>query len=172
MLSYLRNGSEFWRNRGIHHPFLLDQYRGNGRFYHETFRKIGFTPKHAECVSFVELLPFPTYGKSNLKAKDLASDEIQEHLRILNEIIACGDQFIFIPKTVGRLLKIASKHFCWMPDQPTRDIDGQLDSLERWHNDVKDCVYWHYHFSCWGRCNNVKQRQIVEIRKICINSPK
>lgn len=45
VLEYHEDGVAFWRRYGVHHPFLLPEYRGDGRRYHRTFAKIGFKPK-------------------------------------------------------------------------------------------------------------------------------
>lgn len=34
LLKYHENGVTFWKEYGVHHPFLLEGYRGDGRFYH------------------------------------------------------------------------------------------------------------------------------------------
>lgn len=47
ILEYHRDGAAFWRRHGVHHPFLLPTYRGDGRRYHANFARIGFTPEHA-----------------------------------------------------------------------------------------------------------------------------
>lgn len=166
--TYLRDGHRFWREKGIHHPFLLNEHTGDGRCYHDSFAQIGFTPQHADCVSFVELLPFPTYGKSNLKTSDLRSEEIKNHLRALNEIIICGRQRVFIPTSVGNLLR-ASSYFPWLPPKPTPDSGGYLNHLKLWNNEVKNCVYWHTHFSRWDSSGvKAKMRERPEIRKLCM----
>src|SRR4051812_18140893 len=54
VLEYHRDGVAFWRRHGVHHPFLLPDYRGDGWRYHRTFARIGFSPQHAELVSFAE----------------------------------------------------------------------------------------------------------------------
>src|SRR5262245_44968198 len=74
LLEYLEDGVAFWRKSGVHHPFLLEEYRGDGRKYHKTFADIGFTPANAADVSFVELLHVPTVGRSKLVADDLNSE--------------------------------------------------------------------------------------------------
>ena len=60
---YHEDGIAFWRRHGVHHPFLLSQYTGDGRRYHRSFSKIGFRPEHAHLVSFAELLRVPTVGR-------------------------------------------------------------------------------------------------------------
>ena len=73
VFKYLHSGVDFWRENGVHHPFRLQHYRGSGKKYHDKFAEIGFTPRHAELVSFVELLHVPTTGGRNLKADILGS---------------------------------------------------------------------------------------------------
>jgi hypothetical protein len=51
---YLVDGVAFWQSRGVHHPFMLPSYKGDGTLYHRRFAEIGFTPKDACDVSFVE----------------------------------------------------------------------------------------------------------------------
>ncbi len=48
--SYLRDGPEFWRQNDVHHPFLLENYTGDGTYYHAEFCQIGFTSENADCV--------------------------------------------------------------------------------------------------------------------------
>lgn len=70
VFEYLSCGVTFWRTRKIHHPFMLQHYRGSGKKYHEKFAEIGFTSKHAELVSFIELLHLPTVGANILSVED------------------------------------------------------------------------------------------------------
>ena len=56
VLEYHADGVAFWQGHGVHHPFLLPSYSGDGRRYHLNFARIGFAPTQAEQVSFVELL--------------------------------------------------------------------------------------------------------------------
>jgi len=69
---YHTDGVAFWRRYGVHHPFLLPQYSGDGQLYHRSFARIGFGPQHANLVSFVELLHVPTVGRDKL-ARDEAA---------------------------------------------------------------------------------------------------
>lgn len=62
--AYHEDGPAVWRRYGVHHPFLLPDYKGDGRRYHKTFAKIGFTPDHADMVSFAELLHLPYFPSS------------------------------------------------------------------------------------------------------------
>src|SRR5437879_1793360 len=86
VLEYHQDGVAFWRRHGVHHPFLLAEYRGDGRRYHRTFARIGFTSRHAALVSFAELLHVPTVGRNRLTPEDLEPS----HLQVLNSAILDG----------------------------------------------------------------------------------
>ena len=152
LLDYLENGVTFWQKHKVHHPFLLPSYSGDGRFYHKSFASIGFTPELAEDISFVELLHVPTYGKSSLKIEDLNHEHLQ---RVNNAILRGRGQFIFIPDSVGRLMK-ASGCFPWLPKKPI----SEGGPLKVWLNTGSKIVYWHYHFSVYGRFDLAKQKQL------------
>jgi hypothetical protein len=165
--SYLRDGPEFWRQNEVHHPFLLKKYTGDGRYYHAEFSQIGFTSQHADCVSFVEIVPVPTYGKSDLRTSDMRSEEIKKHLRELSKIIIHGSQRVFISKSVGKLLR-ASTYFCWLPPEPTPDSSGNVEHLKLWDSEVKKSVYCHTHFARWDSSGvEAKIRERPEIKKLC-----
>lgn len=158
LLAYLNDGVAFWREFGVHHPFLLPEYRGDGRKYHKTFARIGFTSANATEVCFVELLHVPTYGRSNLLPSDLSED----HLRRLNAAIEHGNaRHIFIPDRVGRLMR-ASGMFPWMPKAP----QATGEDLKVWHRNGEKTVYWHYHFSVYGIFEEGKTRQLSAIRRL------
>ena len=122
ILEYHRDGVEFWKQHNIHHPFLLDEYplkknRG-GVPYHRKFQTMGLTSKHAECVSFVELLNVPTVGSTeNKKFWELFD---VEHARRLDALFTSGDErLILLPGSVIRNMEIAKeKHgvFSWLPE--------------------------------------------------------
>src|SRR5687767_2045579 len=83
VLEYHNDGVGFWQKHGVHHPFLLPSYQGDGRHYHRSFARIGFRPEHAGLVSFAELLDVPTVGRNKLEPSDLN----RAHLRFLNAAI-------------------------------------------------------------------------------------
>jgi hypothetical protein len=155
LMDYLQNGTAFWKKYGIHHPFLLPQYRGDGQFYHTSFAKIGFRPEHATEVSFIELLHVPTYGRSSLTPDDLSAS----HLRRINDAILHGPtRFIFIPDSVARLMR-ASGEFPWLRKAPRPDTTH----LKVWHRTDTKTVFWHYHFSVYGKFNEEKLNQLRSI---------
>ena len=142
VLEYHEDGVAFWRRHGVHHPFLLPEYKGDGRRYHRAFARVGFEPKHAPLVSFVELLHVPTVGRSQLTVADLHPP----HLQMLNSAILEGEpKHIFISASVARLMH-ASKAFPWLSKEPTRS--GLLPVL---YSGADRNVYLHLHFSNYGK---------------------
>jgi len=158
ILEYHADGVAFWYKHGVHHPFLLPDYSGDGRMYHRSFSKIGFTPAHAELVSFIELLHVPTVGRNALVVSDLA----QSHLKMLNAVILDGDAaHIFLPAAVARLMR-ASRIFPWLPQTPIKR-SGALDVLFK--NGDKT-VYSHLHFSVYGKFEQKKSEQAIAMRSL------
>ena len=162
VLDYLDDGVAFWKLHGVHHPFLLPEYRGDGRKYHKTFSAIGFRSEHADQVSFVEMLHVPTVGRSNLTIGDLDKD----HLARLRAAIEHGDaRYIFVPEGVARLMRESSM-FEWMPKLPS-DTGG---ALKIWRKTGSKTIYWHYHFSVYGKFEQKKTDQLKAIGQL-LNSP-
>jgi len=155
ILEYHEDGVAFWRRHGVHHPFLLPEYRGDGRRYHQTFAQIGFNTKHAALVSFVELLHVPTVGRSKLYPNDLDPS----HLQKLNAAILHGKaEHVFVSAGVERLMR-ASKAFPWLPK--AAPASGLLRVL---YAEQSRTVCAHLHFSaCWGK---FQQRWDGEARAI------
>jgi hypothetical protein len=154
LLDYHEDGPEFWRSTGVHHPFLLPQYKGDGKRYHRTFSKIGFQPCHADQISFVELLDRPTVGRSSLVARDLDP----QHLSKLHRAIFDGAaQFIFLSAGVQRLL-VASGSFPRL--STVRRNQGVLRVLYEDHNRA---IFLHLHFSNYGKFELQLQAEAKEI---------
>lgn len=155
---YHEDGVSFWRKYQVHHPFLLPQYTGDGRFYHQSFARIGFKPEHAAQVSFIELLHLPTVGRSKLVPADLN----REHLRLLEEVVLAGSaQHIFIPQAVARLMR-ATGQFPWLPRIPT----AQHGSLSILYRQGTKTVYSHLHFSVYGKFEERKVNEAAAIRSL------
>ena len=158
VLEYLQDGVGFWRKYGVHHPFLLPEYRGDGRFYHKTFSRIGFTSSHAAKVCFIELLHIPTIGRSALTSTDL--DRV--HLRRIGNAILEGEaQCIFVPAGVARLMR-ASGEFPWMPRTPKADVTP----LSIWLREERKTVFSHLHFSVYGKYEQQKSEELLAIRAL------
>ena len=154
LLAYHEDGTAFWRRHGVHHPFLLPQYTGDGRRYHRTFAKIGFRPEHADLVSFIELLHLPTVGRSTLEPGDLDPT----HLRRLNTLVFDGPaRFVFLSAGVVRLMG-ATGLFPRLGE--ARASTGALRVL---HQDADRTVYLHLHFSNYGKFEARLQAEAKEI---------
>lgn len=157
ILEYHDDGVTFWRRHGVHHPFLLPTYRGDGRRYHVNFSRIGFLPAHADLVSFVELLHVPTVGRSNLSPQDLDPD----HLHALNSYILGGNaEHVFVSSGVARLMRKSSA-FPWLPKKA--DTSGNLPVLYRSRSLA---VYRHLHFSNYGKFQQPLEAEARAIRSL------
>jgi hypothetical protein len=142
IVDYHEDGVRFWQTTGVHHPFLLPSYKGDGRRYHRAFAKVGFRTHHASLVSFVELLDLPTVGRSKLHLDDLS----QAHLKRLNSAILEGNaRRIFVSAGVLRLMR-SSGAFPWL-DRSSK-VDGVLPVV---FTDGVRNVYRHLHFSNYGK---------------------
>jgi hypothetical protein len=142
IVDYHEDGVRFWQTNGVHHPFLLPTYRGDGRLYHRTFARIGFAPQHAPLVSFIELLDVPTVGRSKLEVADLS----EAHLRRVNSAMFEGHaRNVFVSAGVARLMH-ASGAFPKLAKEPL--ADGPLPLL---YEDSSRRVYRHLHFSNYGK---------------------
>jgi len=158
ILEYHSDGVAFWRKYGVHHPFLLPGYSGDGRRYHQSFARIGFTPAQAGLVSFVELLHLPTVGRNILVPGDLVPD----HLKWLEAVIRQGPaRHIFIPDKVARLMR-ATRLFSWLPRAP----DRTFGSLGIWFRQGSKTVYSHLHFSVYGKFEHRKASELVAMRSL------
>jgi hypothetical protein len=160
VFDYLEDGVAFWKRngKGVHHPFRLPHYHGNGKKYHDRFAQIGFSPESASWVSFVELLHLPTIGRSSLIPSDLNS----QHLRSLAGVLEEGSaKYIFLPDSVARLMR-STKYFPWLRRTPLR-TDGDLPV---WYEQNGQTVYGVYHFSCWGKQLTLLNKQIAQIGAI------
>ena len=158
VLEYHADGVAFWQGHGVHHPFLLPSYSGDGRRYHLNFARIGFAPTQAEQVSFVELLHVPSVGRNSLHPSDLSS----AHLRWLDSVMR-GSQarHVFVSAGVERLMR-ASGVFPWL--ESARTVNGELPILYR----RGDCtVYRHLHFSNYGKFQRQMNEEALAIAALC-----
>lgn len=154
VLEYHEDGVAFWRRHGVHHPFLLPDYRGDGRRYHRAFARIGFNSKHAELVSFVELLHVPSIGRNQLEPKDLDPSHL---LRINATILEGSAKHVFVSPGVARLMR-SSKVFPWLPKEATG-----LDPLRVLYRESSRTVYSHLHFSNYGKFQQQLDREASAI---------
>ncbi len=161
ILEYHNDGVAFWKKYGVHHPFLLPGYNGDGKYYHQSFANIGFSPEHASQVSFIELLHIPTVGRNKLEVSDLNFF----HLKRVNDVILNGKaQHIFIPSGVARLM-FATGFFSWLKKKPACN-ESQLGVYYRAGNKT---VFSHLHFSNYGKFLEQKRREALLINELINN---
>ena len=136
---YLEDGVAFWKKYGVHHPFRLPEYSGDGNLYHNNFSKIGFLPAHSSKVSFVEVIDLPTIGVSKLSKDDLNA----EHMEYLNTLITSGSKrYIFLPNTVANLMR-TTKKFKWLKSKP----QSSYKNIPVWAVIGETIVFKTYHLS-------------------------
>jgi hypothetical protein len=154
---YLEDGVSFWEERGVHHPFLLPGYRGDGLKYHRTFSKIGLTSSVADQVSFLELVDVPTVGCNKLDINDLLLNP--SHLERLDTWIKSDsrEQVFVAPQALKLLRRVP--YFRWIPNKP---IDG-FETMPVYYKSERLTVLSPYHFSYrWGG-EEVMRKQRVAI---------
>ncbi len=157
LVEYHRDGVSFWLRHGVHHPFLLPAYRGDGKRYHQNFSRIGFRPEDASGISFVELLHVPTVGRSTLETADLDPN----HLQWIESLIASGNsRHVFVSASVARLM-LASGQFPWLT---RRKASSQ--PLPLLHSRGGTEVRLHLHFSNYGKFQAQMEREASEIYRL------
>ena len=154
LLQYHEDGPGFWRGNGVHHPFLLPCYKGDGRRYHLTFGKIGFQPRHADLVSFIELLHVPTVGRSSLVPGDLRKSHLE---RVRHGMFAGKARFVFISAGVQRLLAATGM----FPE--VRQVRCNFGALRVLHESEDRTVFLHLHFSNYGKFEQQLRAEASEI---------
>lgn len=163
--SYLEDGVGFWGQYGMHHPFLLPGYRGDGARYHKQFAKIGLSAQHAQEISFIELIDTPTMGRSNLNREDLR--HYQHHLERLEIWLKGGHRkYAFISPNVRRLMGL-TPYFHWLSSEPV----SSYESIPIYHQSLDLTVLSPYHFSCYGKfcLAENKHKQLITIRNLIEN---
>ncbi|HMO47242.1 MAG TPA: hypothetical protein PKB14_14570 [Rubrivivax sp.] len=159
---YHEDGPRFWRTYGVHHPFLLPDYQGDGRFYHRSFARIGFSPRHADDVSFVEAVGVPTAGRSDLEPHDLDPLHIAWLARVL---LAPGPGCVFLSSKVLRLLR-SQAPLSFLPSRPS----GEAFGLPLLLNAREKYFFHHQHFSAYGKAARQKQLEAEAIRKLMLHA--
>lgn len=162
VLAYLEDGPRFWRANGVHHPFLLPGYTGDGKKYHKNFAQIGLTDApHADRVSFIELIDLPTTGRSNIEPSDLKPEHLR---RIADWIAAPATRLVFISKQAGSLM-VKSGFFPWMKARP--GATPSVSSLKvRGTAPGGAIAFDHFHFSVYGRWQSNLVKERIEIYQL------
>ncbi len=120
---YLNDGVEFWNRHGVHHPFLLPEYNGQGTVYHRHYHSI-FTrdqgdPSGAEAplpsgirqsIAFVEYLDRPTTGNDNINDVGMVNEVRRRwHFGWLAQLLVRQygdpDRTVFLTKGVASKLR-------------------------------------------------------------------
>lgn len=144
---YLTDSVTFWKTKNVHHPFLLNNYKGDGYKYHQSFSKIGLDSSYASKVSFLELLSIPTVGGASKKRKlfeeYLLSKQNLEHLKFLDTLLNDKSKKFFLAYGLINDLKLIAEK---------TTLFGQfkfIDKKQMNKNTLnkKGNIYIHTHFS-------------------------
>lgn len=144
---YLTDGVAFWIKHNIHHPFLLEDYKGDGKRYHKIFSKLEIGRNEAEKISFVELIGIPTTGMSMKNSKKfydyLLSDSNIAHLKELDKLINDSSKIIFIAWGLIQDFKIINAHTGLFTKFAKLNKDNfSITELNQFEN-----IFIHRHFS-------------------------
>lgn len=161
VVEYHSDGVSFWQKYKVHRPFLLDEYKGDGKKYHKNFARIGFQEKAANLISFIELLPFPTVGRNKLAINDLPENHL---CKINNWIMNDSAKYIFISSGVANLMR-KSGQFYWLPEKP-KEFFGNLGIFWQKENKI---VFSHLHFSNYGKFEKQMLLEAQTIRELSEN---
>jgi hypothetical protein len=167
ILEYQRDGICFWMKYKTHHPFLLEQYplkRNTGGVpYHKNFAKMRLDSSFADKISFVELIPYPTTGRTEESAFWKLFDT--GHASKIDSLVCEGKRrLIILSSSVMRKMKKASRRhgvFLWLPDSFKL---GEMRSIN------ETTIFGAPHFS-----SAVTNEAIIHlgehIREFCRNAP-
>ncbi len=144
---YLTDGVSFWNKYKIHHPFLLPNYKGDGKRYHKIFSKLNIESSFSNKISFVELIGFPTTGnaKSNNKLflEYLTSDANRNHLIELDSFLNDTEKIIFIAwGLIDDLKYLNSKTGLFKKFVQMNKSKMSISELNKYEN-----IFIHRHFS-------------------------
>ena len=144
---YLTDGVSFWNKYKIHHPFLLPNYKGDGKRYHNIFSKLNIESSFSNKISFVELIGFPTTGnaKSNNKLflEYLTSDANRNHLIELDSFLNDTEKIIFIAwGLIDDLKYLNSKTGLFKKFVQMNKSKMSISELNKYEN-----IFIHRHFS-------------------------
>lgn len=165
ILEYHRDGVAFWQKNNIHHPFLLDTYplkkNTGGVPYHRKYTWLGFDSSYAGKVSFIELLPVPTTGRTS--ENTFWTLFKLDHAKKIDALISLpSKKIIILSCTVfKRFMQIANQKygvFDWLPS------DFQLGVMKTVGQSI---IYGAPHFSSTTYRRQVFEQMGNEIRVLC-----
>jgi hypothetical protein len=144
---YLTDGINFWNTHNIHHPFLLPDYKGDGKRYHTIFSKLKLESKFSSQIAFVELIGSPTTGmsKKNNKAFQnfLISELNRKHLIELDNLINNPNKTIFIAwGLIDDFKYIYEKIGLFHKFSKLNKLEMNINDLNQFDN-----IFIHKHFS-------------------------
>ncbi len=162
---YHRDGVSFWKTYGVHHPFLLGTYPLNkttgGVPYHRKFTWLGLDESYAEKVSFIEILPIPTTGRTD-PSKFWSLFDV-DHAEKIDMLVSSGARrMVVLSKSLfSQYMQEANKRydvFSWLPDQFSL---GPMKSVR------ETLIYGAPHFSSTNYKRSVFESVGADIRKFC-----
>lgn len=162
LIRYHEDGPAFWRDHGVHHPFLLPKYTGDGRRYHSRFSKIGFGPEHADLVSFIELLHLPTVGRSSLVPDDL---DVAHLRRVAHALFEGTAKYSFVSAGVLSLMQATGLFAKLGKRGGARRTPGPMP-MPMLYQDASRTVFLHLHFSNYGKFETRLQAEAREIASL------
>lgn len=122
ILEYQEDGIGFWMKYGVHHPFLLDEYplkkNTGGVPFHKNFAKMRLPPSFANKISFIELIPYPTTGRTK-EAVFWELFDTDHAFRLDKLVFKGGRRLIIFSNSVTRKMQRAKKlhgAFQWLPE--------------------------------------------------------
>lgn len=165
IFEYHQDGVAFWKKYGVHHPFLLRKYpfaRNTGGVpYHRKFTWLGLGFDFSEKISFLELLPFPTTGRTD-SSKFWELFDIN-HASKIDDLVYKGDRrIILLSSSVmkGYMFRAAKRYgvFQWLP---TEFAFGEIARIG------KTSIVGAPHFSSTTYKKSVFEKVGSDIREFC-----
>ena len=174
MAEYLVDGVAFWNHHGVHHPFLLKEYQGQGKVYHRHYHAIfnhergdpmgvdaPLPPSIRQSICFMEYLDRPTTGNDNIdNAVMVKETRIRWHFGSLAQLLIQrpGDpvRTVFLTKGVANRLRKDTERLdpSLVPPNP-EGVVAVFPSVRRRHGVV---VHGHV-------CDHVTREQRRELHR-------
>jgi len=159
---YLQDGVAFWKKYKIHHPFLLPEYKGDGKRYHTQFRKTYSDESVAEKISFIELVKFPTTGiarekeEKNLFYELLFCQENIEHFRYIDGLTQDTNKKFFIAWGLANYIDEIKKRTGLLKKIPTDKTSLDISNLNEIGN-----FYYMKHLS-----DSISDETLAKVKKV------
>lgn len=165
IIEYHNDGVGFWKRYGVHHPFLQGDYplkkNTGGVPYHRKFTWLGLDDRFADTVSFVELIPVPTTGRTDPSSFWQLFQP--DHARRIDALVESGERrMIVLSKSVAdQYMRVAAKRygvFLWLLKRFQLGHLGQIG---------KTVIYGAPHFSSTMYKKSVFEAVGDKIRRFC-----